>query len=75
MHETFQKIYDSYHQDLYQFLFYMVKDKIRQRISYRRFTFGYFTHIKLLKEEAARKHGCFQLQGMWRLTGFANSKP
>jgi RNA polymerase sigma-70 factor (ECF subfamily) len=25
--ETFQKIYDQYHQDLFQFLFYMVKDK------------------------------------------------
>ncbi|MFN2745551.1 MULTISPECIES: RNA polymerase sigma factor SigX [Bacillus] len=27
MEETFQKIYDQYHQDLFQFLFYMVKDK------------------------------------------------
>lgn len=27
MEETFQKIYDTYHQDLFQFLFYMVKDK------------------------------------------------
>ncbi|KAA6451636.1 RNA polymerase sigma factor SigX [Bacillus swezeyi] len=27
MEETFQKIYDRYHQDLFQFLFYMVKDK------------------------------------------------
>ncbi len=27
MEETFQILYDAYHQDLYQFLFYMVKDK------------------------------------------------
>nr|WGD74811.1 RNA polymerase sigma factor SigX [Bacillus subtilis] len=27
MEETFQLLYDTYHQDLYQFLFYMVKDK------------------------------------------------
>lgn len=27
MEETFQLLYDTYHQDLYQFLLYMVKDK------------------------------------------------
>ncbi|MEC1661827.1 RNA polymerase sigma factor SigX [Bacillus halotolerans] len=27
MEETFQALYKTYHQDLYQFLFYMVKDK------------------------------------------------
>ncbi|MCY9124482.1 RNA polymerase sigma factor SigX, partial [Bacillus inaquosorum] len=27
MEETFQLLYETYHQDLYQFLFYMVKDK------------------------------------------------
>ncbi|RPF55738.1 RNA polymerase sigma factor SigX [Aquisalibacillus elongatus] len=27
MKETFQELYDRFHQDLYQFIFYMVKDK------------------------------------------------
>lgn len=27
MEETFQRIYDNYHNDIFQFLFYMVKDK------------------------------------------------
>lgn len=32
MEETFQILYDAYHQDLYQFLFYMVKDKSQAEI-------------------------------------------
>lgn len=41
MEETFQLLYDTYHQDLYQFLFYMVKDKTRQKTFFKRFISGY----------------------------------
>lgn len=44
MEETFQLLYDTYHQDLYQFLFYMVKDKSRRRSS----SGGLYPGIKLL---------------------------
>lgn len=75
MHETFQKIYDSYHQDLYQFLFYMVKDKNQAEDLVQEVYIRVLHSYKTFEGRSGRKLGCFQLQGMWRLIGFANSKP
>lgn len=57
MEETFQLLYDTYHQDLYQFLFYMVKDKSQAEDLLQEVYIRVLTLIIRLKEEAVKRHG------------------
>ncbi len=74
MEETFQILYDAYHQDLYQFLFYMVKDKSQAEDLTQEVYIRVLNSYHTFEGRSSEKHGCCPSHAMWRLTGSASSR-
>lgn len=74
MEETFQKIYDTYHQDLFQFLFYMVKDKSQAEDLVQEVYIRVLHSYETFEGRSGEKHGFFQSQGMSPSIGSENSR-
>lgn len=67
MDESFQRLYEKYHQDIFQFLYYLVKDREQAEDLVHEVYIKVLKSYRALKDEAVKKHGYFPLLGMWRL--------
>lgn len=74
MEETFQRIYDTYHQDLFQFLFYMVKDKSQAEDLVQEVYIRVLHSYETFEGRSSEKPGFFRLPGMSPSTGSENSR-
>lgn len=74
MEETFQKIYDQYHQDLFQFLFYMVKDKNQAEDLVQEVYIRVLHSYETFEGRSSEKPGFFRLRGTLRSTGSESSR-
>ncbi|WP_243355768.1 hypothetical protein [Bacillus litorisediminis] len=59
--------YETYNNDIYQYIFFMIGDHDRQKISFMILFFGLIIIICRL-EAAVKKDGSFELQEILRLT-------